>query len=449
MMMMVDNTLEKEDDNVAFKLAGIVVDDIRFGKLPAEVVSKAELFLLNGLGCLVAGRATEIGRGINFDESLTGKEKRWVETVKPTPEQYKMYRDASGTFSTELTTVCLAGINHPDSVVVPVLLNMGQKESSREAIVEALVAGTEVMAKIGILLNPSLYYKGWHSTGVCGIFGAAAVACKLLQKTKEETANAFQLAAGLASSDFYRLDKKYPVIKVANPGIASVAGVSAATQEQQKNCGAELKRTSVDDFVGTFRDGNNNSQSIDWTRYDILELFFKSMPVVCAFHAILEPLHDLLAKNQIDAADIAKIKVGYHKIPSDYYSGHTARSVYGAQTSLPYSVAILAKTHHAGIETFTKDVLKDKDVQRIADSVEIVPSERKGTDDLIAGEIELVLAGGEKYSGKVDKALGCSPKDVPAKFFQLARFGGLNEEAARRVYRKIADKEYDLEDLRI
>jgi 2-methylcitrate dehydratase PrpD len=428
-----------EKDEIAHRLAAIV-EDLQYDEIPPEVVSKAELFLLNGLGCMIGGRATQIGREIDFDRSLTAKEKHWIDAIEPTAEQYKIYRDASGAFSTELTTVFLRGINHPDSVIVPVLLNIGHEES-REAVIEALVAGTEVMAKIGILLNPSLYFRGWHSTGVCGIFGAAAVACKLLKRTKEETVLAFQLAAGLANSDYYKLDKTNPVIKVINPGIAAVAGLSAA----QQHCDLKI-RENVDNFVNTF---NGNSQSIDWDGYDILDLFYKSMPVVCAFHAILEPLNDLIVRHKIDSADISKIKVNYHKIPTDYYSGHVVNSIYGAQTSLPYSIAILAKRHHASLDVFTEDILGDQDIQRIANSVEVIPSHLDGTRDLIAGEIELTLESGERYTSKEDRAVGCLPKDIPNKFFLLAKFGGLSEKSASDIRSKIMNKEYSLKDLKM
>ena len=69
-----------------------------------------------------------------------------------------------------------------------------RKVSGRDFL-HALVLGIETECRIGNAVYPSHYDMGWHITGSCGPFGAAAAAGKILGLNEEQMAWALGLAA--------------------------------------------------------------------------------------------------------------------------------------------------------------------------------------------------------------------------------------------------------------
>lgn len=69
-------------------------------------------------------------------------------------------------------------IGHPTVSVAPVALACAQERGSDgKAVIQAYIVGVEVMHRIAHLTMPALSERGWHTTLVYGVFGAAAAAC--------------------------------------------------------------------------------------------------------------------------------------------------------------------------------------------------------------------------------------------------------------------------------
>ncbi|MDP6501503.1 MAG: MmgE/PrpD family protein, partial [Dehalococcoidales bacterium] len=57
-----------------------------------------------------------------------------------------------------------------------------------------------VMTRLGKALNPANHYaRGFHPTGTCGVFGAAAAAAKILKLDQEQTINVLGIAGSQAA----------------------------------------------------------------------------------------------------------------------------------------------------------------------------------------------------------------------------------------------------------
>ena len=96
---------------------------------------------------------------------------------------------------------------------------------SGKDFLNALVLGVETECRIGNSVYPNHYDAGWHITGTCGVFGAAAAAGKLLDLNAQQMVWALGLAAsqpvGLRES-FGSMNKSF------NPGRAASNGIFAA-----------------------------------------------------------------------------------------------------------------------------------------------------------------------------------------------------------------------------
>src|SRR5262249_51227438 len=72
------------------------------------------------------------------------------------------------------------GSVHRGCAVVPAALAVGyDMGASGKAVIEAIVAGYETAIAIARACHPELRQRGFHPTGACAVFGAAAAAAKL------------------------------------------------------------------------------------------------------------------------------------------------------------------------------------------------------------------------------------------------------------------------------
>jgi 2-methylcitrate dehydratase PrpD len=85
------------------------------------------------------------------------------------------------------------GACHPAAGVFPALWAMGQKATLFE-LIQAMVGGYEAMVCLASLGNPSFTQRGFHPTGLCAPFGAAAAAGILLKFGKKNMAGALTLS---------------------------------------------------------------------------------------------------------------------------------------------------------------------------------------------------------------------------------------------------------------
>src|SRR5712691_11949023 len=87
------------------------------------------------------------------------------------------------------------GSVHPGCAVVPAALAVGyDRGASGKAVIEAIVAGYETAIAIARASHPDLRQRGFHPTGACGVFGAAAAAAKLRGLPAPRIADAFGIA---------------------------------------------------------------------------------------------------------------------------------------------------------------------------------------------------------------------------------------------------------------
>jgi 2-methylcitrate dehydratase PrpD len=118
---------------------------------------------------------------------------------------------------------------HPGAVVIPAAVAMAEKLGSNgEQLVTAIAAGYEVMIRSSLALNPSAArLRGWHLTGVCGPFGAAAACASLLKLNEEQTAWALGLG-GTQGSGLWAFNADGTMSKRFHAGRAAQSGVMAA-----------------------------------------------------------------------------------------------------------------------------------------------------------------------------------------------------------------------------
>jgi len=120
----------------------------------------------------------------------------------------------------------LKTIIHPAGPVCSAVLALAEHTgASGRQIIDAIVLGIDVSCRVGNMIYPHHYDRGWHITGTTGGLGAAAACARLLGLDAERTT----MALGIAASQPVGLREQFGTMtKPFHPGAAAQAGLMAA-----------------------------------------------------------------------------------------------------------------------------------------------------------------------------------------------------------------------------
>ncbi|MCZ7660144.1 MAG: MmgE/PrpD family protein, partial [Xanthobacteraceae bacterium] len=199
---------------------------------------------------------------------------------------------------------------HIGSVVVTAALAVTEERGgSGRNLIEALVAGYEVAARVGMAVMPT-HYRYWHSTATNGTFGAAAAAGRAMGLDRARMNAAFGLA-GTQAAGLNTFFESGDDTKSLHPGKAAFNGVLGARL-------AAMGMTSPPDILGHPKgylaaysqegraDILSRGLGSEWT---ILENGFKYFPSILASHSPIGATLAIVAQHHPDPARIAGIVV--------------------------------------------------------------------------------------------------------------------------------------------
>ena len=178
---------------------------LRHDDLPAKVREHCKLLLLDALACALAGHQGEETHQV---EALASALAQSQEASVIGGDRLSL---AGATLFNGylITAVTMCDVHRPTMThitpeVIPPALLIAERDGLAGAdLLAAIAAGSEVMTRIGISLDPAVFRgKGWHGPGVLGPFGAAAAIGRLLRFDGECLARAFGLAGSQAAGTF-------------------------------------------------------------------------------------------------------------------------------------------------------------------------------------------------------------------------------------------------------
>jgi 2-methylcitrate dehydratase PrpD len=240
----------------------------------------------------------------------------------------------------------------------------------------AYILGLEVALRIGESFLGKSYYQGFHPTGTCGIFGAAAGCALVLGLDVKRTTYALGLAGSFASGTMeWSTEGSWQ--KPLQAGHAAMLGVISASLAEKHFIGA---RTVFDGPSGVIR-AFSFKDTYDYAymtenlgeRWAVATIDYK-VHACCRFGAAAADCAMDLYRQGVRAKDVKTIvaKVGDYTInllctPPE----RKLRPVthVDAQFSLPYTVAVAICKNRTGINEFKGEALSDSEVLKLAKRV--------------------------------------------------------------------------------
>jgi 2-methylcitrate dehydratase PrpD len=229
--------------------------------LPERTKTVVRLALLDTVGCGVYGYATPWTQALlKWAQAGGGKGRSriWNESQPGLRAADAAMVNGTSSHAFELDDYHNAKL-HPGAVVIPAVLAMAEQlDSPGERIVTAIAAGYEVMIRSSLALNPSAArLRGWHLTGACGPFGAAAACAVLMGLDAERTAWALGLA-GTQGAGLWAFNADGTMSKRLHAGKAAHSGVLAAELAASGFSGpTQIYETDDGGFLKAFSDASN------------------------------------------------------------------------------------------------------------------------------------------------------------------------------------------------
>ncbi|HEY4066102.1 MAG TPA: MmgE/PrpD family protein [Burkholderiaceae bacterium] len=331
----------------------------RLEELPAEVVHAAKRFLLDTLAAGVAGgrtavvdsvvQAMQAGGSGGGDAVLWGRS----ETLAPAAAAL-----INGTASHALELDDFGGCGHSGAVVVPAVCALAQRYriSGREALL-AIVAGYDVAGRV---LDGSGGYRphnerGWHSTGTCGSYGAAAAAAVVLKAAPGTFADALGVA-GTFTGGTWAVLADGALVKRFHPGKASETGVSAALLAQAGLTGPhQVLDAPWGGFYATYAPGIATPQKAVAAlgeKFFILRSGIKPYACCRTLHSCIDAMLDIRGTNLASMDSIAALIVHGNAQTKLQFERTDVRNLLEAQFSAPYCLAVTALSGRATLEQF-------------------------------------------------------------------------------------------------
>ncbi len=410
--------------------------------------SAARRHFLDSLGACIAGIDQPLVRHATaLLESLSGGGKVAVAgTGRRTDLLSAVYLMAASCHAIELDDGNREGSLHPGTVVVPAVLGLGYHlGASGAAVLSATVAGYEVAISLAEILHPHASRRGFQTTGVVGVIGAAAAAGRLLSLDPLRMEKAMGIAASSGAGLFAYLSGGGNIKKL-HPAHAAREGVFAALLAQRDV--VDGPRAVAESPAGVFHAFGGLPA---WTgslpnrrpaELAIARSYTKPYPCCRHIHPAIDGLLQLRAKQGFDADQVAAVEVGTYAAAMP----HAALgwdSFTTAQLSFPYVMAAALRTGRVELESFSERMRADPAL--VADAAKIhVRLDQECCDSYPKqgpARVTVTLRDGSRHAIYVADPRGCpelpmSDEELFAKFRMMAR-GRLSPAAADAAIERV------------
>ncbi len=361
-------------ETIASWTTRLTIDDI-----PDEVVEQAKLHVLDVLGCGLAAHAEGIaGEGRATMAELGGVAQATViGTQERLPAVNAAFANAMLCHGLDFDDTHSDSVSHVSAVVAPAALAAGESAHADGAeVLAAIVAGNEVVCRIGMAAPGAFHKRGFHPTAICGIFGGVAAVSRLGGADADATTRALGIAGSFASGLFAYLEDGTPT-KPMHPAWAA-HGAYVATRLAAH--GAVGPRSVLEGKFGLYHAFLGAEQGeVDIAgqladlgrRWETPRIAYKPYPVCHFMHGSLGAAAEALGERTLSPAEIDEVVVsvpaaGVSLVLEPAAQKVAPRSDYEGKFSLQYSVASMLVRGHVSVADFTDEAITDPAVLDVA-----------------------------------------------------------------------------------
>ncbi len=326
--------------------------NFKLPEIPQAIRDQARLFMLDNIGCLIAGALLPWSQ--SYYKVLTATRTGTHSTVayfgdRLSPDDTAFINSAF-THSNESDGTHRRSNNHPGSVAVPAALALGEYANADGAkFLAAVIAAYEIQIRIAWSCAPFLIQRGHHPPVGVGPFGAAAAGAILMGFSPKKTLNAFAIA-GSHSAGLVEYVKSGGSVKRAHSAIPTAAGVRAALFADAGITGPRSILEGEKGFCKVFAGEYDLKRLTEGlgSHFHLPDTALKPHSCNHGMHVVFDALDQMRAREPVTADQVKQVAVRTANPRLFVHLGSMIEppDVLGAQFSLPFSIAM--RLHHGG-----------------------------------------------------------------------------------------------------
>lgn len=389
------DAVEREAHRTLLNWAGCAIGAARHPALDAALAAMQEL--------APAPQASVLGRGERVDMASAAL----------------LNGISSHTFDFDDTH--LKTIIHPAGPVASAALALAEHVgSSGRQLIDALVLGIDVACRVGNMVYPQHYDRGWHITGTTGMLGAAAACARLLGLDADRTT----MALGIAASQPTGVREQFgSMTKAFHPGAAARAGLTAALMAKHGYTASARAIEAPRGLAQTY------STKCDWNeitdalgeRFEISFNTYKPFACGIVIHPAIDGCVQLRDVHRLRPDDIARIDLDVHPLVLELTGVKAPRTGLEAKFSVYHACAAGMLFGRAGEAEFADALVVRGDVTALRDRIHATVDASIAED---AADVTVTLTDGRTLHVFVPHAIGSldrpmSDADLERKFHDL------------------------------
>jgi 2-methylcitrate dehydratase PrpD len=416
---------------------------ISFDSLPAEVVHKAKLCVLDYIANVYGSLELDAVKGIiSYFRSLgTSGDTTVLGCGFKTDLQHAAFINGTTAEAIEAQDGVRFGGNHPGAAVIPAVFAAAEKRKvSGRAVIEAIVAGYEAATRPAAAMHPWHTLSGFLPTGTCGTFGAAAAASRLRGYDTERMLNAIGNAGYVLPISMAEHLMGGYTVKIVQAGQAASSGILAAGLAQVGITGAPyvLEGSSLNGGFTQITTGAEPKleKLVEGfgEHFSIMDVYFKPYTACRHTHGAAQATLAITAEHCVNPENVASIDVYTYGIAElAVGKGVTPGSSFvSAQFSIPYVVAVCIADAELGPRQLTEKRLRDAALIELSRKVNVKTDEKLNGayPARTSSRVEMTLKNGSCLKQQIDIPKGDPRDPMTAEdvAYKVRRFAGARDK---------------------
>jgi 2-methylcitrate dehydratase PrpD len=390
-----------------------------------EVRTASRAALLDTIGVILAGApepVTRIVASVVAEDRARPVADQLGGDLRTSAEGAALVNGTSG-HALDYDDVNMSVRGHPSIAVLPAAFAAAQSVAAPgRALLEAYIAGVEVMAKLGRAMGAAHYRAGWHATSTLGTLGAAAAAGKLHGLEVPQLAHALAIAVSEASGcqqNFGTMTKPF------HPGHAARCGVHAVRLAAR---GMTADPTAIEGPLGFFAIFSFGAAQLDGLADSLGRPFefisaglsVKKYPCCFATHRAADGVLALVGEYDIHPEDVEAVTVTVPVGGRQPLIHDRPQTGLEGKFSMPYVMAAAILDRRLVLDTFTDPAVQRPEAQALLRRVTTIedPSMADAWNPTAQGHVVVkVHAGGREHARRIEHPRGS--REVPLRHDEL------------------------------
>jgi len=426
------------------------VDRLHYQDIPAKPLEISRTAIMDTLGVSVVGGTEESARAIGrvaLEERAKQESTVYGQRFKSSTLQAALV-NGTAAHAHDFDHSFVRG-GQPTAPIIPAIFALGEAlQSSGQQILEAYVAGVEVVARL-IIAVAGAGGAGWHANNTIGVFGASAGCAKLLGLKEPEVEMALAIAASMGSgltANFGTMTKPLHVGLAARNGVLSArlaqSGFTANPQVM------ETKNGFFDSYYQTGKPDLGVFDNIN-TRYALEEYGVRFKPYPCGglTHTAIYTTIRLRQEHTISPGSVEHVDIAVPADTAEPLVYREPRTGLEGKFSMPYLIARALTDGDVTLDAFTDQAVRNEDVRQLLQRVDmrVDSGMQAGADGSRPAAVSIRLKNGQTLTArekfpKGSPQLPMTSEELVAKFRGCAR-GVISDTSIDRALRYIGTLE--------